>query len=129
QGAADGRSVARVADVADAIGVLQVVEALRDVRLPPGTSVERLAASDAEQGGSLVETLRAYLDHFGDVSAAARSLSLHPNSLRYRLGRITKVSGLDLDSPDARLLAQLQLRLRRRADDEAGPEGGTSGRP
>ncbi|MFF7973028.1 helix-turn-helix domain-containing protein [Streptomyces sp. NPDC007905] len=105
------RTVARVEDVADTIGILQVVEALREVRLPPGTSVERLAACDAEQGGSLVETLRAYLDHFGDVSAAARRLSLHPNTLRYRLGRIAKVSGLDLDSPDARLLAQLQLRL------------------
>ncbi|MEU6668882.1 helix-turn-helix domain-containing protein [Streptomyces sp. NPDC046727] len=106
------RAVARVEDVADTIGVLQVVEALRDLRLPPGTSVARLAAFDAEHGGSrLVESLRAYLDHFGDVSAAARSLSLHPNSLRYRLGRITAVSQLDLDSPDARLLAQLQLRL------------------
>ncbi|MEU2063352.1 helix-turn-helix domain-containing protein [Streptomyces sp. NPDC013455] len=106
------RSVARVEDVADTIGVLQVLEALRDLRLPPGTSVARLAEADAEHGGGrLVESLRAYLDHFGDVSAAARSLSVHPNSLRYRLGRITAVSGLDLGSPDARLLAQLQLRL------------------
>ncbi|MFG2355469.1 helix-turn-helix domain-containing protein [Streptomyces sp. NPDC048521] len=119
--AEDARTVARVEDVADTIGILQVVEALRDLRLPPGTSVERLAASDAEQGGRLVETLAAYLDHFGDVSAAARSLSLHPNSLRYRLGRIAKVSGLDLDSADARLLAQLQLRLRDQ-DVSPGPE-------
>ncbi|MFH9404620.1 PucR family transcriptional regulator [Streptomyces sp. NPDC017638] len=106
------RTVAWVEDVADTIGVLQVLEALREAELPPGTSVARLAAFDAEHAGSrLVETLRAYLDHFGDVPAAARSLSLHPNSMRYRLGRITAVSGLDLASPDARLLAQLQLRL------------------
>jgi hypothetical protein len=106
------RGVAWVEDVADTIGVLQVLEALREAELPPGTSVARLAAFDAEHAGSrLVESLRAYLDHFGDVPAAARSLSLHPNSMRYRLGRITAVSGLDLASPDARLLAQLQLRL------------------
>ncbi|MFF5859273.1 helix-turn-helix domain-containing protein [Streptomyces sp. NPDC012751] len=106
------RAVAWAGDVADTIGVLQVLDALRDVELPPGTSVARLAAFDAEHTGSrLVESLRAYLDHFGDVSAAARSLSLHPNSLRYRLGRIAAVSGLDLDDADARLLAQLQLRL------------------
>ncbi|MFJ4524056.1 PucR family transcriptional regulator [Streptomyces sp. NPDC088810] len=117
------RTVAWVEEVADTIGVLQAVEALRDVRLPPETSVARLAAFDAEHAGSrLVETLRAYLDHFGDVSAAARSLSVHPNSLRYRLGRIAAVSGLDLDSPDARLLAQLQLRL---ADE--GPRPGPAG--
>ncbi|MGW2952604.1 PucR family transcriptional regulator [Streptomyces eurythermus] len=108
----DARAVAWVEDVADTIGVLRVLEALRDLELPPGTSVARLAAFDAEHAGSrLVESLRAYLDHFGDVPAAARSLSLHPNTMRYRLGRITAVSGLDLGSPEARLLAQLQLRL------------------
>ncbi|MYX94363.1 PucR family transcriptional regulator [Streptomyces sp. SID486] len=117
--AGDTRSVAWVEDVADTIGVLQVLDALRDLDLPRATSVARLAACDAEQGGNrLVESLRAYLDHFGDVSAAARSLSLHPNSLRYRLSRITALSGLDLASPDARLLAQLQLRL---GDADKGP--------
>ncbi|MFI0231213.1 PucR family transcriptional regulator [Streptomyces sp. NPDC017086] len=117
------RTVARVEDVADTIGVLQVLEALRNVELPPGTSVARLAAFDAAHSGSrLVESLRAYLDHFGDVPAAARSLSLHPNSLRYRLGRITAVSDLDLDSPDARLLAHLQLRL---APEEPAREPGS----
>ncbi|MEU3412182.1 helix-turn-helix domain-containing protein [Streptomyces sp. NPDC006658] len=118
------RTVAWVEDVADTIGVLQVLEALREAELPPGTSVARLAAFDAEHAGSrLVVTLRAYLDHFGDVPAAARSLSLHPNSMRYRLGRITAVSGLDLASPDARLLAQLQLRLAL-GDPEQGRGGG-----
>ena len=84
-------------------------------------SVARLRAFDAEHSGScLVETLRAYLDHFGDVSAASRALSVHSNSLRYRLRRIAQVSGLDLADPDARLLAQLQLRL----SDEGGAQRG-----
>ncbi|MFF7754112.1 PucR family transcriptional regulator [Streptomyces sp. NPDC007971] len=106
------RAVGRTADVADTVGVLQVVEALRDVTLARGTSVARLVAHDAENGGRLVETLRAYLDHFGDVPSASRALAVHPNSLRYRLRRITEVCGLDLGSADARLLAQLELRLR-----------------
>ncbi|WEO93378.1 helix-turn-helix domain-containing protein [Streptomyces sp. FXJ1.172] len=106
------RAVGRSADVADTVGVMQVMEALRDVALAPGTSVARLAAHDADSGGRLLETLRAYLDHFGDVSAASRALVIHPNSLRYRLRRITQVCGLDLGSADARLLAQLELRLR-----------------
>ncbi|MFI9244484.1 PucR family transcriptional regulator [Streptomyces sp. NPDC053086] len=118
----DARTVAWVEDVADTIGVSQVLEALRRLELPPGTSVALLAAFDAEHAGSrLVESLRAYLDHFGDVSAAARSLSVHPNSLRYRLGRITAVSRLDLGDPEARLLAQLQLRL---GDAGKGPGPG-----
>ncbi|MFF3613966.1 PucR family transcriptional regulator [Streptomyces sp. NPDC002580] len=115
--AAGPRTVARAEDVADTVGIMEVVEALRETVLPVGTSVARLAAFDAEHGGSrLVPTLRAYLDHFGDVASASRTLGVHPNSLRYRLRRITEVSGLDLDSPDARLLAELQLRLRERGD-------------
>jgi DNA-binding PucR family transcriptional regulator len=110
-------AVARSEDVADTVGVLQIVEALREVALPPRTSVARLREFDADHGGScLVETLRAYLDHFGDVSAASRTLGVHPNSLRYRLRRIAQVSGLDLGDPDARLLAQVQLRLGEAAD-------------
>ncbi|MFI5686375.1 PucR family transcriptional regulator [Streptomyces sp. NPDC051636] len=124
---AGARTVARAGDVADTVGIMQVTEALRDVVLPPGTSVARLAAFDAEHSGScLVQTLRAYLDRFGDVAAASRTLGVHPNSLRYRLRRITEVSGLDLGSPDARLLAELELRLRDRGDG-AGP--GPSPRP
>ncbi|MGW3358846.1 PucR family transcriptional regulator [Streptomyces bungoensis] len=110
--AGGSRTVGRTADVADTVGMMQVVDALRDVALAPGTSVARLAASDERGGGRLVETLRAYLDHFGDVPAASRALAVHRNTLHYRLRRITEVSGLDLADPDARLLAQVELRLR-----------------
>ncbi|WP_051835578.1 helix-turn-helix domain-containing protein [Streptomyces sp. NRRL S-481] len=104
--------VASTEDVAEAVAVIKVMDALREVSLPPQTPVARLVAFDAEHSGSrLVQTLRAYLDHFGDVSAASRALGVHPNSLRYRIRRITEESHIDLDSADARLLAQLQLRL------------------
>ena len=88
----------------------------------PGTALDtpvaRLVAYDAGHGGgTMVETLRAYLDHFGHVPDTARALGVHANSLRHRISRLTEVSGLDLRSPDARLLAQLQLRLLERAAD------------
>jgi hypothetical protein len=56
-------------------------------------------------------TLRAYFSCFGNLSAAASELSVHPNTLRYRLGRITEVLRVDLDDPDERLVLALQLRL------------------
>jgi hypothetical protein len=113
------RAVASTEDVVETVGMLQVMDALREVTLPPRTPVARLAAFDAEHSGSrLVETLRAYLDHFGDVPAASRALGVHPNSLRYRIRRITELSGIDLGHPDARLLAQIQLRLRDRENGE-----------
>ncbi|MEV3971309.1 helix-turn-helix domain-containing protein [Streptomyces sp. NPDC050698] len=105
------RAVARVGDVAEAVAILNVLDALRGVSLPQELPVTRLVAYDAEHGGALVDTLRAYLDHFGDVPAASRALGLHPNSFRYRLRRLTDVGGIEWAEPDARLLAALQLRI------------------
>lgn len=104
-------TVARVSEVAEAVAMLNIVDTLREVPLPPELPVTRLAAYDAEHGGALVDTLRAYLDHFSDVPAASRSLGVHPNTFRYRIRRVREVCGMDLDDPEARLLAQLQLRL------------------
>jgi DNA-binding PucR family transcriptional regulator len=58
----------------------------------------------------LAETLRAYLDSFGDVAAAAQWLHVHPNTVRYRVRRIEEHLGSTLADPDARLLLSLSLR-------------------
>jgi DNA-binding PucR family transcriptional regulator len=77
----------------------------------PGGALARLVAYDRRHRAQLVETLRAWLDAFGDVTTAAASQYVHPNTFRYRLRRITEVWGLDLDDPDERLVAELQLRF------------------
>jgi sugar diacid utilization regulator len=45
--------------------------------------------------GALMETLRAYLDSDLDVSRTADALYVHPNTVRYRLRRISDLTGLD----------------------------------
>lgn len=62
-------------------------------------------------GTHLVETLRAWLDAFGDVAVAAARVYTHPNTFRYRLRRLSEISGLDLTDPEARFSAMVQLRL------------------
>ncbi|MCV7377488.1 helix-turn-helix domain-containing protein [Mycobacterium alsense] len=59
---------------------------------------------------ALAETLRAYLDGFGDIGAAARALRVHPNTVRYRVRRIEKLLATSLADPEARLLFSLGLR-------------------
>ncbi|SON63973.1 Proline-responsive transcriptional activator PutR [Mycobacterium simulans] len=59
----------------------------------------------------LAETLRAYLDSFGDIGAAAQSLQVHPNTVRYRVRRIEKLLSTSLADPDVRLLFSLGLRV------------------
>jgi hypothetical protein len=70
-----------------------------------------LVLHDRDRGTSYVPTLRAFLDSFGDVTAAADSVGVHPNTFRYRLRRLREVAALDLDDPVERLVVQLQLHL------------------
>jgi DNA-binding PucR family transcriptional regulator len=59
----------------------------------------------------LAETLRAYLDSFGDIAAAAQWLQVHPNTVRYRVRRIEKLLSTSLSDPDVRLVFSLGLRV------------------
>ncbi|HEY9303287.1 MAG TPA: helix-turn-helix domain-containing protein, partial [Mycobacterium sp.] len=68
--------------------------------------VRDLQARDPE----LVQTLRAYLDSFGEVAAAAQQLNVHPNTVRYRVRRIEKLMSTSLANPEVRLLLSLSLR-------------------
>lgn len=58
----------------------------------------------------LAKTLHAYLDGFGDVSAVAKHLHVHPNTVRYRVRRIEKLMATSLDDPEVRLVLALGLR-------------------
>jgi DNA-binding PucR family transcriptional regulator len=70
-----------------------------------------LAQHDTDHGTRYVETLRAYLDAFGDIPRAAHQANIHPNTFRYRLRRLVELSGINLDDPAERLLAELDFRL------------------
>ncbi|GAB4703994.1 PucR family transcriptional regulator [Mycobacterium avium subsp. hominissuis] len=53
----------------------------------------------ADAGPTLVETLDAFLDSGGAIEACARKLFVHPNTVRYRLKRITDFTGRDPMQP------------------------------
>ncbi len=109
-----GQRAQRVARLAD-IQVESLVLELRDLVISRGDEptgpIARLAAYDQQHRTNLVHTLRAWLDAFGDVAAAAASVYVHPNTFRYRLRRLAEVGGIDLTDPDARFAAMLQLRV------------------
>lgn len=50
-------------------------------------------------GPTLLDTLTAYLDSGGTLEGTARALFVHPNTVRYRLRRVTDVCGLSALSP------------------------------
>ncbi|MCV7196083.1 PucR family transcriptional regulator [Mycobacterium angelicum] len=59
----------------------------------------------------LAETLRVYLDSFGDIAAAAQTLQVHPNTVRYRVRRVARLLSVSLADPDVRLVFSLGLRV------------------
>ncbi|MCL1036732.1 helix-turn-helix domain-containing protein [Shewanella submarina] len=70
-----------------------------------------LLASD--KSGQLCKTLDAYIASGGEPGACADALYIHRNTLRYRLDKISRITGLDLSNLDqllrlnlARLLSQ-----------------------
>jgi DNA-binding PucR family transcriptional regulator len=69
-----------------------------------------------ERYSRMVETLRAWLDAFGDVPVAAAAMFVHVNTFRYRLRQLAEVSGIDLADAEQRFAAMLQLRVMPRRD-------------
>jgi hypothetical protein len=114
-----GRTMARLGPLVrwSGLGVLRLLGELVGDRdpaslIPP--PVRRLVADP--DGRQLAETLEAYLDHGGDVAAAAAELYVHRSSLYNRLRRIEDVAGVDVRSGADRLELHLGLRLWRMSE-------------
>lgn len=105
------RRIARPAD----LGVYRLLLTLRDSGdLAP--FVQRTLApllADERLGTDLLATLDVFFACNGNLSAAAARLSLHRNSLLYRLNRARALLGHDLDDPELRLALQLALKGKR----------------
>lgn len=65
---------------------------------------------DAANKARLVETLCCFLSGEGHQSVA-RKLAIHPSTLKYRLGRIRSILGVDFAHPETRFNIELALRL------------------
>jgi purine catabolism regulator len=94
------------------LGLTGLLAAVTDERLVDYSHrhLGPLIEHDASRKGSLVATLRAYLET-GEQQQAASRLRVHPNTLRYRLDRIREISGVDLEDPETRLNLAVALRV------------------
>ncbi|MGH2849065.1 MAG: PucR family transcriptional regulator [Solirubrobacteraceae bacterium] len=75
--------------------------------------LEPLADLTPAARARLEDTLLAWLRHQGGVSAAAQELHVHPQTVRYRLGRLRERLGPALEDPDTRFELELALRATR----------------
>jgi len=110
----DRRRTSRVAQSSD-VTVDALMLELRDLAAArgdrPAGPLAKLVDYDRRHHANLVQTLRAWLNAFGDVGAAAKSQYVHPNTFRYRLRRLADVGAIDLADPETRFSLALQLRV------------------
>lgn len=71
--------------------------------------------------GPLVETLTTYFDNGGGIEATARSLFVHPNTVRYRLGQVADLTGFSPTRPRDALALRLALILGRLPEPPSEP--------
>ncbi len=91
-----------------------------DLRLAEELVADRLAPLRELTPGSrarLTETLVVWLAEQGRLGQVAERLGIHPQTARYRLGRLRELFGDVLDQPDGRFWLELALRAQ---DSESG---------
>jgi sugar diacid utilization regulator len=71
----------------------------------------RLATDDSERTLELIRTLARYFREDGSPQRTAKALSVHPNTVGYRLRRAEELSGLALERYHDRLAAQVALEI------------------
>jgi len=77
-------------------------------------AADRLAPLRELSPGSrkrLSETLSAWLAEQGRLARVAERLGVHPQTARYRLGRLRELFGAELDDPEGRFWLALALRV------------------
>jgi DNA-binding PucR family transcriptional regulator len=77
--------------------------------------IDRVAKPLEEAGGSLLETVDAYLEAGGTLEGCARQLFVHPNTVRYRLRRVTEITGRIPGDPRDALVLRVALTVGRLA--------------
>jgi DNA-binding PucR family transcriptional regulator len=80
--------------------------------------LEKLRTYDEDNETELLPTLEAYLDSAGRMNITAQKLHVHPNTLAYRLKRISEVGGIDLEEQNQRNSLFMDIKLNKFQSEE-----------
>jgi sugar diacid utilization regulator len=97
-------------------GVYLLDDVLLEYQLTRDTDARPLLAGlldPLESNPDLVQTLECYFEHELDRRSTATELHVHPNTLDYRLRRISQLTGLDPGKPAGQQLLAAALTARR----------------
>lgn len=107
----DGGSYASAGEVRSRLTLVELASLFRSTPRLMSPAAERTREYDAGSGTEYARTLRTYLDYSRDSAKTAAALSVHQNTLRYRLKRLHDVFGVDVDQPEDMLVLWLSLHV------------------
>ena len=96
------------------LGIYRIIfaaEGLPEIREFHDETLTSLLTYDQQHGADLIRTLQAFFRANCSPKEAAAILTVHRNTVLYRLDRIGEITGLDLDDSDIRLRLQIALRI------------------
>ncbi|MDR7300875.1 PucR family transcriptional regulator [Haloactinomyces albus] len=71
--------------------------------------IEKIMLPLVDAGSALLETVDTYLEVGGVLESCARQLYVHPNTVRYRLRRVSEITGRTLSNPRDALILRTAL--------------------
>lgn len=98
----------------DDLGIHRLLLQVPDAEAPRAFAREvlgRLATDRSDRTVEVLRTLARYFREDGSPQRVARALSVHPNTVGYRLRRAEELSGLSLERYRDRLAAQVALEI------------------
>lgn len=79
--------------------------------------IGKLIKADKMQEGELCETLETYLEHNCNANATAEALFIHRNTMRYRMEKIKRILGDDINDMSMFLELKLAFAIKRYRDN------------
>lgn len=76
------------------------------------TTLKTLVDYDKKKSTELVKTLDSYFKNNGNLTRISEQLFTHYNTILYRIGRITEITGMDLEDPNHRLNLEIALKIK-----------------
>ncbi|MBO9704908.1 MAG: helix-turn-helix domain-containing protein, partial [Arthrobacter sp.] len=107
----DDEGFVRAADLHSRLSLLELGAFLQTKEQLFSPAAQEMTSYDSRNGSEYAATLLAYLESGRDSALTAAALSLHQNTLRYRLKRIRELFDVELGHADDVLLLWISLRV------------------
>jgi len=112
-GGTPGAAYASAEEMRSRLTLLEVAALFRGKPRLMSPAAAAMLEHDARAGTDYAKTLRTYLAFSCDSAKTAHALSLHQNTLRYRLRRMEEIFGIDPSQPDDMLVLWLSLAVQK----------------